>query len=440
MMRLTRRVGILALLGLLGAVPAFAADTDSDGIPDSLDTCINDPRNNAFDRGCDVDTDGYGNVCDADFDQSGSVTSTDYSQYFVPAFKGGDPSPWPEGMDMDCSNSVTSADFSMYFVPQFNVNYNPSGQPGPTGAACAGHPFCKPNLEARMVEYEQGGSGVDLATTSFGLLVTQNEPLHPETAPTTDPDDSESYLNNSAREANGLEFSDPVLVDYTTAGLPFAFAVDVVRSRGTVTTTTSDWAFVTSSGHQVSEQTVCNRFYFTYSDGFSNSSNSPTDVVVFESNDTSTSLDAAIQFRWNNGTLTLDKGLSATQFGGSGSTALSGNGVTRDECVGEWCRFEVCLDHDEQQNDTNQVRIRGSVEIVTGSNDGQIDSVNETLPNASSTLAPNASMGLLFTGTGTARAWFDADEYIDLANYLSVQFNSVDPIYEIGPAYEIEGY
>jgi hypothetical protein len=430
-----RRGIVLAVL--LGAVSASAVDTDSDGIPDSLDTCISDNRNGSSNRGCDHDTDGYGNVCDADFDQSGSVIASDFTDYFTPAFKGGDASPWPEGMDMDCSGAVISSDYTDYFAPSFKG----AAVPGPSGAACAGHSanLCKPNLEARMVEFEQGGSGVDLVTTSFGFVVSQSEPLHPTVA-STDPDDSESYLNNPAREATGVAISDPLLVANSSTALPFEWAVDVVRGRGTSATTSADWSYLTSTGFQVSEQTVCNRLYFSYSDGFADGNNSPADVVVWNGNNSLTAVDPAVQLRWDSGVLTLDKGLSSTNFGGSGSTALTGDGVARSECTGEFCRVEVCYDHDEDQDDTNKVRVRASVEVVTGASAGQRDEVNELLPNGSSTLSPAGAIGLQFTGTSGDRAWFDADEYIDLANYLSAQFNSVDTTYEIGPAYEIEGY
>jgi len=115
--------------------------TDNDGIPDVLDKCLYDSRNAIPPGTCDTDQDGYGNVCDADFDQNFVVSSIDFSHGFIPAFKGSDPSPWPQGMDMDCNGAVTSADFSSYFIPKFKGGLGGT-VPGPSGLACAGTVPC----------------------------------------------------------------------------------------------------------------------------------------------------------------------------------------------------------------------------------------------------------------------------------------------------------
>src|SRR5262249_30108022 len=112
-------------------------DADGDGIPDSIDNCLNFPNPPPYD--CDTDRDGYGNVCDGDFDQSGVVNSGDFGSSFVPAFKGG---PKTRGQDMDCNGTVNSNDFGSYFIPAFK-GLTPNGtRPGPSGLSCAGTVPC----------------------------------------------------------------------------------------------------------------------------------------------------------------------------------------------------------------------------------------------------------------------------------------------------------
>jgi hypothetical protein len=116
-------------------------DLDADGIPDVLDKCTIDSRNSVAPSTCDADTDGYGNPCDPDFDQNYAVNSIDFAMYFIPAFKGNDPSPWPQGMDLDCNGFVGSVDFGMFFIPKFKAGLGGT-RPGPSGLACAGTVPC----------------------------------------------------------------------------------------------------------------------------------------------------------------------------------------------------------------------------------------------------------------------------------------------------------
>lgn len=137
------------LLGALISHPiasfaGLATDADGDGIPDVLDKCTLDSRNSIAPGTCDHDTDGYGNVCDADFDQNFAVNSNDFGNFFVPAFKGVDASPWPQGMDMDCNGVVNSNDFGNNFIPKFKGAPSLGGAaPGPSGLPCAGTPGCR---------------------------------------------------------------------------------------------------------------------------------------------------------------------------------------------------------------------------------------------------------------------------------------------------------
>ena len=144
------KVGVLAtmafatLIGFpIASFAGLAPDGDNDGIPDVLDKCSADPRNAVAPSTCDHDVDGYGNVCDGDFDQNFATNPTDFSNLFIPAFKGFDLSPWPQGMDMDCNGVVNPADFSNYFIPKFKGTGPGGGTlPGPSGLSCAGTPGC----------------------------------------------------------------------------------------------------------------------------------------------------------------------------------------------------------------------------------------------------------------------------------------------------------
>jgi hypothetical protein len=130
-MKRTISLAAVILAWPLAMHAGVAADTDGDGIPDVLDKCTLDSRN--VTASCDSDGDGYGNPCDADFDQNFLTASSDFSMFFVPAFKGLDPAPWPQGMDMDCNGIVNSTDFSMFFVPKFkNIPAVGGTAPGPS--------------------------------------------------------------------------------------------------------------------------------------------------------------------------------------------------------------------------------------------------------------------------------------------------------------------
>jgi len=142
------KAGVMATMVLamsigfpVASFAGLAPDADNDGIPDVLDKCTLDSRNATAPATCDDDVDGYGNVCDPDFDQNFVVNSNDFTMKFLPAFKGQDPAPWPEGMDMDCNGVVNSNDFTMFFLPKFKGALG-GLVPGPSGLSCAGTPGC----------------------------------------------------------------------------------------------------------------------------------------------------------------------------------------------------------------------------------------------------------------------------------------------------------
>ena len=69
----------MALVFLLCAVPASAADFDGDGVEDALDNCSE--ASNPFQD--DTDGDDCGNLCDADYDNSGVVGHPDFFEFGV---------------------------------------------------------------------------------------------------------------------------------------------------------------------------------------------------------------------------------------------------------------------------------------------------------------------------------------------------------------------
>ena len=74
-MRLTVFAATLAFL--LWGTPAFAVDTDGDGVDDLIDNCTLSP-NPAQD---DTDEDSCGNLCDADYTNSGGVNFIDFGAF-----------------------------------------------------------------------------------------------------------------------------------------------------------------------------------------------------------------------------------------------------------------------------------------------------------------------------------------------------------------------
>ena len=99
-------------------------DTDTDGIPDTADNCIEIA--NVDQR--DTNGDGYGNVCDPDLNNDGSVNFADYS-LLVNLFLTTPQSPnWNPDADFNGDDLVNFADFSI--IPEFFLM-----PPGPSGIA-----------------------------------------------------------------------------------------------------------------------------------------------------------------------------------------------------------------------------------------------------------------------------------------------------------------
>jgi hypothetical protein len=103
-------------------------DTDSDGIPDILDNCVNVANANNF---CDSDFDGYGNACDADYSNDGFATGGD-AAVFTTLQTAGD-----LHADHSCDGFVTGGDTGPFIATLGSG----TGLVGPSGLACAGLPI-----------------------------------------------------------------------------------------------------------------------------------------------------------------------------------------------------------------------------------------------------------------------------------------------------------
>lgn len=67
----------LELRALAFAIPTQGGDSDSDGIPDDKDNCIQVPNGDGIRNQTDSDNDGIGNVCDPDYNNDGLVNMLD---------------------------------------------------------------------------------------------------------------------------------------------------------------------------------------------------------------------------------------------------------------------------------------------------------------------------------------------------------------------------
>lgn len=102
-------------------------DTDSDGIPDEWDNCLDD-SNTA--QG-DWDLDGYGDVCDQDINNDGAVGVPDFNAFITGFGKGPGQPGYNACLDFTGDGPVGVPDFNV-FIAAFN------GTPGASGLPCAG--------------------------------------------------------------------------------------------------------------------------------------------------------------------------------------------------------------------------------------------------------------------------------------------------------------
>jgi hypothetical protein len=106
-------------------------DSDGDGVPDSVDNCIEVPNGPLIpDAGGasqrDTDGDGYGNLCDGDLNNSGFVTTIDYVMLRNLINQSAASSPEAAAADLNGSGLVTVTDY-LLMRDMLNAPPGPSG-------------------------------------------------------------------------------------------------------------------------------------------------------------------------------------------------------------------------------------------------------------------------------------------------------------------------
>ena len=99
-----------------------SADSDGDGIQNSLDNCSSVANPTQL----DANGDGYGNICDADINNSGTVTTADFGLLRSVLGQPAGSSATAAAADMNGSGTVTTADFGLLRARLGTV-------PGPSG-------------------------------------------------------------------------------------------------------------------------------------------------------------------------------------------------------------------------------------------------------------------------------------------------------------------
>jgi len=131
-------IGCAAMLAFglsFGSFAGSSPDSDSDGVPDAFDNCVNVPNGPLAATGLcdaqeDADLDGYGNPCDTDVNNDGGTGLDDVNITLAAAAAGagaGSPS------DINCDTGVGLDD-----VNDVLAGAAAAATPGPSGLACAG--------------------------------------------------------------------------------------------------------------------------------------------------------------------------------------------------------------------------------------------------------------------------------------------------------------
>ncbi len=175
--------------------------------------------------------------------------------------------------------------------------------------------------------------------------------------------------------------------------------------------------------------TMCMRSYQRWSQNYQNPG--PGDrVKIIAFGDTSTSHVLVVNFEWNPAT-TPNKLRGALTYAGWGADkAVYMNDFQFQDCKDAWCRFEICLDH--RDDDTIVARHRIS----------QVGSTKQrTVTNVVENKIPEITIGRPWI----ADAFTQFPDGLPMSNirYLSHQMQALtypaDSNFWIGPAQEIEG-
>ncbi len=120
MTKLLLRTASLILGAMLLTAGSAFADTDTDGVADADDNCVE--RANADQR--DTDGDGFGNACDGDFDNDGVVGGSDFNLLRGGMGKSEGDAGYDANLDIDGDGAIGQSDVEL-------VKGQFGGPPGP---------------------------------------------------------------------------------------------------------------------------------------------------------------------------------------------------------------------------------------------------------------------------------------------------------------------
>lgn len=101
---------------------ALAVDTDSDGVPDEVDNCVN--LKNPLQE--DWDFDNYGNRCDTDLDHSGIANMADFNAFSTCMKQQEAARSYNAGCDFNSDGVLSDRDLTI-FTNRLNRPPGPSG-------------------------------------------------------------------------------------------------------------------------------------------------------------------------------------------------------------------------------------------------------------------------------------------------------------------------